>query len=58
MAALKEYTLDLYRQDSRATGGRRLVDQLTFAPVTADYIDTVVQAHCEQGYTVELVTPG
>ena len=55
MSSLKEYTLTVYRNRK---GARILVDQLEFAPVTADYIATVVQFKQDLGYTVELDSRG
>jgi hypothetical protein len=54
MSALKEYTLEIYKSDKRTKEGRRLVDTLDFAPVTKDYIDSVVEAKIKLGFIVEV----
>lgn len=54
MSTLTAYTLEIYRSDRRVKGGRRLVSKTDFAPVTRDYINTVVEARTAQGYAVEL----
>jgi hypothetical protein len=54
MSALKEYTLEIYKSDKRTKEGRRLVDTLDFAPVTKDYIDSVVEAKSKLGFIVEV----
>lgn len=54
MSKLTHYTLELYRRDLRTTQGIKLVEKRDFAPVTRDYIDTIVQGLSRQGYIVEL----
>jgi hypothetical protein len=54
MSALKEYTLEIYKADRRIREGRRLIEKRDFAPVTRDYIDTVVKSLSVKGITVEL----
>ena len=54
MSALKEYTLEIYKADRRIREGRRLIEKRDFAPVTRDYIQTVVLDKTSQGFIVEL----
>lgn len=54
MSALKEYTLEIYKADRRIREGRRLIEKRDFAPVTRDYIQTVVSDKTAQGFIVEI----
>jgi hypothetical protein len=54
MAGLKEYTLEIYKADRRVKEGCRLIEKRDFAPVTRDYIDTVVEKLQTTGITVKL----
>jgi hypothetical protein len=54
MSALKEYTLEIYKADRRIREGRRLIEKRDFAPVTRDYIQTVISDKTAQGFIVEL----
>ena len=54
MSKLTAYTLEFYKADRRVKEGRRLVEKRDFAPVTRDYIDTVVERLQTKGITIEL----
>jgi hypothetical protein len=54
MSQMKEYTLEIYKTDRRTKEGRRLIAKEDFAPVTKDYIDTVVAKKRKLGFVVEL----
>jgi hypothetical protein len=54
MSALKEYTIEIYKSDKRTKEGRRLIAKQDFAPVTKDYIDSVVKAKVKLGFIVDL----
>ncbi len=54
MSNLNEYTLELYRANRRVKGGVQLIEKIDFAPVTRDYIDTIVRSRAEQGFVVKL----
>ena len=54
MSKLTEYTLEIYKQDRRIKGGKRLITKEDFAPSTADYIQTVIDAKRKLGFIVEV----
>jgi hypothetical protein len=54
MSKLTAYTLEFYKADRRVKEGRRLVEKRDFAPVTRDYIDTVIDRLQTKGITIEL----
>ena len=54
MSKLTAYTLEFYKADRRVKEGRRLVEKRDFAPVTRDYIDTVIDRLQTKGVTNEL----
>ena len=54
MSKLTAYTVEIYKADRRIKAGQRLVEKSDFAPVTRDYIDTVVEAKQRQGFIVKL----
>ena len=54
MSKLTAYTLEVYKKDRRIKAGRRLVEKHDYAPVTRDYIDTVVERLSGKGITVKL----
>jgi hypothetical protein len=54
MSTLKEYTLEIYKADKRTKEGVRLVEKRDFAPVTKDYINSVVNQWNELGFIVNV----
>jgi hypothetical protein len=54
MSKLTAYTLEFYKADRRVKEGRRLIEKRDFAPVTRDYIDTVIDRLQAKGITIEL----
>jgi hypothetical protein len=63
MTKLTEYSLEIYKADRRIKrderygrnkAGLRFIEVIDFAPVTRDYIDTVVAAKRKQGFVVDL----
>jgi hypothetical protein len=54
MSTLKEYTLEIYKADKRTKKGVRLVEKRDFAPVTKDYINSVVNQWIELGFIVNV----
>jgi hypothetical protein len=54
MSKLTAYTLEVYKKDRRIKAGRRLVEKHDYAPVTRDYIDTLVEKLTVPGITIEL----
>ena len=54
MSTLKEYTLEIYKADKRTKEGVRLVEKRDFAPVTKDYINSVVKQWTEFGFIVKV----
>lgn len=54
MAALTEYTLEIFKADKRTKEGRRPVAVQDFAPVTKDYIETVAAQKRKLGFIVEV----
>ena len=53
MSKLTEYTLEVYKKDRRSKTGTLLVEVKDFAPVTDDYINTVVDEYTDRGYIVK-----
>jgi len=54
MSKLTAYTLEVYKSDRRIKAGRRLVEKHDYAPVTRDYINTLVEKFTRPGITVEV----
>jgi hypothetical protein len=63
MSTLTEYTIEVFKADKRIKKderygrnrtGLRFVEVIDFAPVTKDYIDTVVAEKQKQGFIVKL----
>ena len=54
MSTVKEYTLEIYKTDKRTKEGVRLVEKRDFAPVTKDYINSVVKQWTEFGFIVKV----
>jgi len=54
MSTVKEYTLEIYKADKRTKKGVRLVEKRDFAPVTKDYINSVVNQWIELGFIVNV----
>jgi len=54
MSKLTAYTLEIYKADRRIKEGRRLIEKLDFAPVTRDYLQTVVSDKIAQGFLVQV----
>ena len=54
MSKLTAYTLEVYKKDRRIKAGRRLVEKHDYAPVTRDYIDTLVEKLTVPGIIIEL----
>jgi hypothetical protein len=54
MSKLTAYTLEIYKTDRRIKEGRRLVEKHDYAPVTRDYIDTLVEKLTVPGITIEI----
>jgi hypothetical protein len=53
MSKLTEYTLEVYKKDRRTKTGTLLVEVKDFAPVTEDYINSVVSDYESDGYIVK-----
>jgi hypothetical protein len=54
MSKLTAYTLEIYKTDRRIKEGRRLVEKHDYAPVTRDYIDTLVEKLTVPGIIIEI----
>jgi hypothetical protein len=54
MSKLTAYTLEIYKKDRRIKAGRRLVEKHDYAPVTRDYIHTLVEQINSAGIIIEL----
>ena len=54
MSKLTAYTVEVYKADRRIKAGRRLVEKHDYAPVTRDYIDTLVEKFTRPGITIEI----
>ena len=54
MSKLTAYTVEIYKTDRRVKAGQRLIEKRDFAPVTRDYIDTVVEQLQTKGIIVKL----
>ena len=54
MSKMIEYTLEFYKTDKRTKEGVRLVEKRDFAPVTKDYINSVVKQWTEFGFIVKV----
>ena len=54
MSKMIEYTLEFYKTDKRTKKGVRLVEKRDFAPVTKDYINSVVKQWTEFGFIVKV----
>ena len=54
MSKLTAYTVEIYKTDRRVKAGQRLIEKRDFAPVTRDYIDTVVEQLQTKGLIVKL----
>ena len=63
MSKLTAYTIELYKKDRRIKRderygknkvGKRFVEVVDFAPVTKDYIETIVAQYLQQGFIVDL----